>query len=74
MKIHPDREREIESIDIFPGETITIFLNRNSISVRDPIQIELRVTRGGKPEIFADLSKITMKDFADWESMEVQKP
>lgn len=45
---------------VLPGRTLTVWLNNGS----NTIPIELRVTKGGKQEIFCD--HLIVKKFDEW--------
>jgi hypothetical protein len=69
-------EHEIDEIQIFPGEMLTVWLHSygRHEEKREAVQIELRVHPGqyGKREIFISdkIGTVTIhQDFADWEPM-----
>ena len=61
-------QQEVRDINIYPGEFITVWLNRNEkAEVRNAIQVELRVT-DGKLEIFTNFKEVSVLDFEYWHS------
>ncbi len=59
-------DHAVEYVRVFEGETLTVYLS--SVDHRNSLQVELRVTGHGQPEIFAD--GIDLKRFSEWQSLE----
>jgi hypothetical protein len=58
---------DVTDINIYPGQYITIWLNRNPASgKRDAVQVELRVLDNGTTEIFTHVAETHIEDFEDW--------
>lgn len=59
---------ELKELNIYPEETFTLWLNKYNKygEKREAIQVELRVTENGEPEIFTHTNKIALKDFDNW--------
>ena len=62
---------EIEAVTLCRGNTLTVYLtNRERVDLAEEtysIQVELRITLDGKPEIFAN--DIEIIPFTQWESL-----
>ena len=49
---------KFDGINVYPGETLTVWLNKGRRNEeRDAVQVELRITEQGKPEIFCNSLK-----------------
>ena len=60
---------DVSDVNIYPGETMTVWLNRNGRHrEREAVQVELRVREDGMPEIFCD--RLRGKSFKGWKPME----
>lgn len=58
---------KVENLNIYPGECFTLWMNKHGRSgEREAIQVELRVTPAGRPQIFTTLSEAQVADFKDW--------
>lgn len=67
-------QKEISDINLYPGELLTVWLNRLSetASKRKAVQIELRVTKHGKCELFYSEKNggVNIRSFKEWENPE----
>ena len=60
---------ELSEITCKPGETFTVWLDCEKDKFRCKAeQVELRVNRDGKPEIFCN-EEVEIKRFTDWEAL-----
>lgn len=74
MSSHPTvrYEKEISTIHIRPGETITLMLWSKTLTTFPHRQVEVRVTPDGKAEVFCrseDIQCGIFKTFDDWAEM-----
>lgn len=68
VREHPQSYFEVKDVTVRRGETLTVWLDRAAESFqRDAIQVELRVTRDGEPEVFSDGVRST--SFEEWVSL-----
>ena len=59
-------QQEVSDINIYPGEFITVWLNRNEkAEVCNATQVELRVT-DGELQIFTNFKEVSVQDFEHW--------
>jgi len=69
-----DKIIRVDTVYIQRGQCITIALNTGTRSNPVQQQVELRVHKSGKPEVFCHLSKVSVRDFDDWTNdMEPEK-
>ena len=65
--------KEIDNINIYPGETITLWLNMDGKlhPIKHVFQMEIRIKDNGEPEIFVHLNQLQkqIKDFDEWYSI-----
>jgi hypothetical protein len=75
-KMNPRKsiDLEFDHINVYPGETLTVWLNRTGRNddIRDACQIEVRVDSLGRAELFISDKTHTPKihqDFSEWEPL-----
>ena len=81
MRIQVDKKQAgsyvnlaLESVTLERGETVTVWLNTEEKGKRLAVQLELRVTAEGVPEIFAaDWAKMEVQSFKEWKPLEEAK-
>ena len=72
MSSHPEIvvRKEVDLITVNSGETLTVYLRTTkSPEGYKVVQIEMRVTDAGNPQIYCDAIK-TNKSFDNWYSIE----
>lgn len=76
MGKHPEIHAEVDALNIYPGQALTVWLNAYDKcgEKREAVQVELRVKPGeyGRREIFISDKVGTVAvhhDFNDWEPM-----
>jgi len=58
---------KIDDLSIYPGECFTLWMNKNPRSAeREEVQVELRITPDGKPQIFTNLVEVQIVGFKNW--------
>jgi len=58
---------EVDNVRVQRHEFITLWLDRHKFGeALDGVQVELRVSKDGKAEIFTSLKEVDVLDFADW--------
>ena len=61
------RTIELDDINIYPGETFTVWMNKSGrCQERESVQVELRVTNDGTPELFFDGNAANKKPWSSW--------
>lgn len=67
-------DKKVQELTVDRGQFITIWLNKApDFRGRNAVQVELRVTPDGKPQVFSHLKELEVLDFDTWEAMQAEK-